>query len=186
MFKKNFIAGLCSVDANFRLQLWDRLLQQATIIVNLLQQSRICPYLPAYTHIYGYFYYNCTLISPPVTNVVINNRKKDRASWSPHGEPGWYTGPGIKHYRCHETYIPKPRVERISVTVGFFPRKFSMPKLPSKYSSIHAAQYFIRALKNPAPVIPLVTLVNAYKEAFIPLANIFEKVTPPEIPLRLV
>ena len=28
-FKKHFIAGLCSVDTDFHLQLWNRILQQA-------------------------------------------------------------------------------------------------------------------------------------------------------------
>jgi hypothetical protein len=30
-FKNHFIAGLCSVDPNFPLKLWDKLLPQATI-----------------------------------------------------------------------------------------------------------------------------------------------------------
>ena len=34
-FKNRFIAGLCSVDKYFHLQLWDRLLQQATISLYL-------------------------------------------------------------------------------------------------------------------------------------------------------
>jgi hypothetical protein len=34
-FKNNFIAGLCSVDPNFPLKLWDKLLPQATITINL-------------------------------------------------------------------------------------------------------------------------------------------------------
>ena len=51
-FKNHFIAGLCSVDKDFHLQLWDRLLQQATISLNLLIQSRTLPHISAYTHIF--------------------------------------------------------------------------------------------------------------------------------------
>ena len=36
-FNNHFIEGLCSVDKYFNLQLWDRLLQQATISVHMLR-----------------------------------------------------------------------------------------------------------------------------------------------------
>ena len=38
-FKNHFIAELYSLDKYFHLQLWDILLQQATISLNLLRQS---------------------------------------------------------------------------------------------------------------------------------------------------
>ena len=47
-FKNHFIAGLCSTDANFPLKLWDRLLPQALITLNLLRGSRINPQLSAW------------------------------------------------------------------------------------------------------------------------------------------
>ena len=51
-FNNHFITGLCSVDKYFHLQLWYRLLQQATIILNFIIQSRTLPHLSAYTHIF--------------------------------------------------------------------------------------------------------------------------------------
>ena len=48
-FKNHFIAVLCSVDKDFHLQLWDILLQQERISLNLLRQSRTLPRLSAYT-----------------------------------------------------------------------------------------------------------------------------------------
>ena len=79
-FKNYFIAGLLSVYKNFQLQLWERLLHQATISINLLQQSIIHPQLSAYMHIFGEFDYNHTTIYPPGTRVGIHNRTNDRAS----------------------------------------------------------------------------------------------------------
>jgi hypothetical protein len=38
-FKNHFIAGLCIVDDNFPINLWDRLLPQALVTINLLQGS---------------------------------------------------------------------------------------------------------------------------------------------------
>ena len=117
--KTHFIAGLLIVDKYFYLHLWDRLLQQAKIILNLTRQSITLPHLPAYTHIFGEFYFNRTLLSPPGTLVFINNIPNNCTSWAPHGEVGWYIGPAIEHYRWHKTYIPKIIAERISDTVEF-------------------------------------------------------------------
>ena len=82
--KKNFIAELCSVDTYFQLELWDIMLEQAPMSLNILWQSRLCPHILAYTHFCGYFYYNHTLLVPLVTKVVIYNRPVGRASWAPH------------------------------------------------------------------------------------------------------
>jgi hypothetical protein len=52
-FKENFVAGLSSVDPTFPLHLWDRLLSQAEITLNLLRTSRLHPQLPAAAHFHG-------------------------------------------------------------------------------------------------------------------------------------
>jgi hypothetical protein len=44
--KEHFVAGLSSVDPAFPLYLWDRLLPQAEITLNLLQTSRLHPQYP--------------------------------------------------------------------------------------------------------------------------------------------
>jgi hypothetical protein len=63
-FKNHFIAGLCSVDQNFPLKLWDKLLPQATITRNLLRKSRINPRMSAYSQINGDFDFNRTPMGP--------------------------------------------------------------------------------------------------------------------------
>ncbi len=40
-FKNHFIAGLCSCDPDFPVHLWDRLLSQALLSLNLLRASRV-------------------------------------------------------------------------------------------------------------------------------------------------
>jgi hypothetical protein len=47
-FQNHFIAGLCSVDADFPIHLWDRLVPQAELTLNLLRGSRINPKLSAW------------------------------------------------------------------------------------------------------------------------------------------
>jgi hypothetical protein len=43
-FKEHFVAGISSADPAFPLQLWDRLLPQAEIMLNLLRTSRLHPH----------------------------------------------------------------------------------------------------------------------------------------------
>jgi hypothetical protein len=49
-FKDHLIAGLCSTDKSFPMHLWDRILPQAVITLNMLRTSRINPKLSAATH----------------------------------------------------------------------------------------------------------------------------------------
>jgi hypothetical protein len=69
-FKNHLIAGLCSVDPVFSLKLWDKLLPQATITLNLLRKSRINPRMSAYAQLNALFDFNRTLLAPPGTRVI--------------------------------------------------------------------------------------------------------------------
>jgi hypothetical protein len=64
-FKEHFVAGLSSVDPSFPMKLWDRLLQQAEITLNLLRTSRLHPQLSVAVHYHGLVDYNKTAFAPP-------------------------------------------------------------------------------------------------------------------------
>jgi hypothetical protein len=98
-FKNNFIAGLCSVDPNFPLRLWDRLLSQATITLNIMRQYRLNPKVSVYAQLYGHYGFNQAPMAPPGTRVIAHEKPKQRASWDPHAVDGWYLGPATDHYR---------------------------------------------------------------------------------------
>ena len=84
------MARICRVDKDFNLKLWDILLNQETISLNFLIQSRSLPHISAYTHIFGEFDYNRTSLAPPGTIIVIINRPNNISSLAPHVEDGWY------------------------------------------------------------------------------------------------
>jgi hypothetical protein len=64
-FKEHFKSGLATVDPAFPIHLWDRLLPQAEITLNLLQSSRLHPQLSAAAHYHGIIDYNRTAFGPP-------------------------------------------------------------------------------------------------------------------------
>jgi hypothetical protein len=73
-FKNHFIAGLCSVDPKFPLKLWDKLLPQASITLNLLIKSRINPLMSAYAQLNGHFDFNRKPLAPPGTRVIAHEK----------------------------------------------------------------------------------------------------------------
>jgi hypothetical protein len=106
------------------MHLWDILLPQAVITLNMLRTSRINPKLSAATHIYGQYDFNRAPMAPPGTRIIAHEKPNRRQTWAPHGQDGWYIGPALEHYRCYTVYITKTRGERVVETVDFPPKKF--------------------------------------------------------------
>ena len=63
-FKNHFLAGLASCDPKFPAREWDRLLDQTTLTLNLLRNSRVNPALSAYAYSHGIFNFNATSLAP--------------------------------------------------------------------------------------------------------------------------
>ena len=157
--KNHFISVLCSVDKYSHLQFWDRLIQQATICLNFLRQSRTLPHLSAYTHIFGEFDYNRTPLYPPGTRIVIHYCPKIE-----HHGHHVDKNAGTKYHQWNATYAvrhayPKQDQKKIRYSI-VPPKQFNMPKISSTNATIHATQSFIHSEHNSAREIPLVALSN--------------------------
>jgi hypothetical protein len=105
IFKNHFIAGICSVDPNFTLRIWDKLSPQTTITLNLPWQSRINPRLSDYAQLNGHYDFNRAPMAPPCTRVVAHEKPDQRASWAPRGVDGWFIGPVLDHYWCYRVMV---------------------------------------------------------------------------------
>ena len=165
---------LCSMDPNFPLKLWDRLLPQALISLNLLCGSRINPHLSAYAQLHGAFDFNCTPMGPPGTRVLIHELPDSHGTWAPHAIPGWYVGPAMDHYRCYRVWVEETRSERTANTIVVWqPTQVQLPKTSSADAATQAAQELIHALQNPHLVSPLAPISNEHQHALQQLADIF-------------
>ena len=105
--KAHFKAGLATVDPNFPIREWNRLINQAEMTLNLLWSARVNPKLSAYAYIFGQFDYNKTPIVPPGTRVFVHDKAEKRSTWAPNGEAGWTIGPSPDHYRCIKCFLTK-------------------------------------------------------------------------------
>ena len=174
-FKNHFISGLCSVDRNFPLHLWCRLLDQAELTLNMLWTSRINPNLSAHEQIHGTHDFNATPLAPPGTRCIAHEKSSQWGMWAPHGQPGWYVGAAPEHYRCYQIYIPKTQGTRICDTVEFFPTHCKMPQVTANDAAIYAANDLITALTKPQPTNSFLSLGNDQLAALQQLANIFQR-----------
>jgi hypothetical protein len=176
-FKDHLIAGLCSTDKSFPMHLWDRLLPQAVITLNMLRTSRKNPKLSASTQIDGQYDYNRSPMAPPGTRIIAHETPSRRRTWAPHGQDGWYIGPALEHYRCYTVYINKARGERIVETVDFFPEKFKLQFISTQELATQAAKELAHALLHPQPAGPFWQVGDEQTLALKRLAAILEGAT---------
>ena len=128
VWKAHFIAGLASLPPDFPVHLWCRLIEHATLTLNLMRPSKLNPRLSAYAQLNGAFDFNTTPLAPPGCRAVVHETRDQRATWDPKGTNAWYLGPALQHYRCHRVYVPKSRAERIIRTIEFFPHNCANPQ----------------------------------------------------------
>ena len=145
--KDHLVAGgLCSFDPSFPLHLWDKLIPQGLLILNLMRPSHACPQISAYAHVHGAFDYNRTPLAPPGIKVLAHLRPEDRPSWSLHAADGYYVGQAMRHYQCHNVWLPSTDRTRIAQTVCWFPHHCKMPSATQAKVVTAAAKDLIAAL----------------------------------------
>jgi hypothetical protein len=173
-FKEYFVAGLSSVDPSFPMHLWDRLLPQAEITLNLLRTSRLHPQLFAAAHYHGLVDYNKTGFAPPGCKIIAHEKPGKRRTWAPHGQHGYSLGPAMHHYRCQNVYISTTASKRIVDTLEFFPHNYQMPQLSSTDRLLVAAKDMTDAFQNPHPEVPFASVGDDTIKALADLAAIFK------------
>jgi hypothetical protein len=168
------VAGLYSVEPAFPLHLWDRLLPQAEITLNLLRTSKLHPQLSAAAHFHGLVDYNKTAFSPPGCKIIAHEKPEKRRTWDPHGQHGYSLGPTMHHYRCQNVYISATASERIVDTLEFFAHNYQMPQFSSTYRLLMAAKDMTDALQNPHPEVPFARVGDDTISALAESAAIFK------------
>jgi hypothetical protein len=185
-FKEHFVAGLSSVDPTFPLHLWDRLLPQEEITLNLLRTSRLHPQLSAAAHFHCLVDYNKTAFSPPGCKIIAHEKPGKRRTWVTHGQHGYSLGPAMHHYRCQNVYISSTANERIVDTLEFFSHNYQMPQLSSTNRLIMASKDMMDASQNPHPEVPFACVGDDTISALAELAAIFKlklcQHQPPTLP----
>ena len=178
-FKAHFISILCTTDPTFPLYLWDKLLEQAEITINLLRKSNLHPHLSAYAHLFGIYDFNAKPMAPAGTKALIFETTQQRQSWQAHGQDGWYVAPAVEHYRCYKTIKRDNKQEITTDTIKLYPAYCKMPTMSTAELAINAAQQLTDALSNPSPATPY-QVGNEEIQQLKQLSEIFTKSLPKE------
>jgi hypothetical protein len=128
-FKSHFLSILAGVSPNFPIKLWDKLLPQAEITINLLRQSNATPTISAYAHLNGPFDYNKMPLAPMGCDVQVHEKTDKRGTWAFHSVDGWYLSTSPEHYRTHRCHIKSTNSERLSDTVHFQHKDITRPSV---------------------------------------------------------
>jgi hypothetical protein len=178
-FKDHLIAGLCSVDEDFPLCLWDRLLPQALLALNLMHGSQInLKELSAWAQMNGTFAFNRTPLVPPGVRAIACKKPDKHSSWSPHGLNGWCAGPALDSHRCHATWTWDTRSIRICDALSWFPTKASMPIASSDDLILAGIKDILKALCNPTRGSPLDPLTDNHVTAMQVLSDLITGLIP--------
>ena len=147
-FKSHFKAVLAGVDDSFPMRLWDRLLPQAVLTLNLLRQSNAVPTISGWQYVHGHFDYNKMPLAPMGCAVQVHENSERWQSWAANSSDGWYLRTSPEHYRCHVIYCKNTRSERISDTVHFKHKYITEPTLTPEDTIVKALNDLTHALKE--------------------------------------
>lgn len=120
-FVNHFVAILCGCDPTFPMKLWDQLLPQAEVSLNMLRSSALSVHVSAYQHLRGAWDWNRYPLAPLGMLVVTLDSADKRASWGDHGEQAFYLGPSMEHYRTFRVHCIRTNRIRDTDTVSWHP-----------------------------------------------------------------
>jgi hypothetical protein len=147
-FKAHFLSVLAGVADDFPPSLWDRLLPQTEITINLIQQSNATPNVSAYAHLSGPFDYKKMPLAPMGCEAQVHEKTDKRNTWAYHWVDGWYLFTSPEHYHTHNCHIKHTKSERLSDTVQFQHKRITNPTITHADKVMHALANCVKALQG--------------------------------------
>ena len=118
-FKNHFLSILADVNAAFPPHLWDLLLSQAKLTINLLCQVTVDPKILVCEYFNGPFDFNKIPLASAGCRVLIHTNPGTCRSWNYRAKQSFYVGPALDHYRCYKLVKLETKQKVISDTVQF-------------------------------------------------------------------
>ena len=150
-------AWWCGCDSRFPIHLWDRLLKQSVISLNLLRKSRMTPRMSAWEQLHGRFSLTKMPLGPLGCLIIAHDKPEARGTWDPHGTMGFYIGPATMAYQCYCVWIDTTERERTTDTIEWFLQYGSLPPTSSTDRIVRVLQQLTDGLASPTPRAPFAT-----------------------------
>ena len=146
-FKAHFLSLLAGTADDFPLSMWDRLLPQAEITVNLLRQSNATPNVLACAHLSGPFDYNKMPLAPMGCAVQVHDNTDKQFTWAYHSVNGWYLETLPEHYRTRLCHIKQTRSERLTNTTQFSHKNITRSTITHADKFMEAIAECVKSIK---------------------------------------
>ena len=144
--------GLSGTDPSFPRMLWDTLIKQHTITINLLRRSRINPRLSAHAQIFWQFNYDTTPLALPGCKCVLHEKPSARGTWEIHSVNAYCTALQMIYCRHYDVRVEKTLAKRTSDNITFLPHNISMPNTVSKIEALERIEDLVKLLQcKPSP-----------------------------------
>ena len=128
-FKTHFLSVFACVADDSPFTLWDHILPQTEITLNLLRQSNATPTVSVYAHLSGLFNYNKMPLAPMGCAVQIHEKTDNRGTWQYHSVNGWYHFTSEEHYHTHNCHVKATRIKRLTNTINLQHKHITNPKI---------------------------------------------------------
>ena len=118
--KAHFIAILVGVYGALSSYLWDALLPQTKLILNLLHQDTLALDMSVWEYYNGPVNYYTTPFGPIGCKVTTHNKPRTRKSWDFRARDGFNICSTINHYQFHKVVDSTTKDVRVSDTIEFY------------------------------------------------------------------
>ena len=144
---------LSGVDPDFPNFMWDNLLAQKELTLNILFQSTLDPRILAWEYFNGAFEYSATPLGPIGCKIIIHTKSNNHKSWDRRGREVFSVGPALHHYRCIQEIDGKTKALLITYTSDYLHEYLTQPILTAEDIMTHAIHFLSAALKDVPNII---------------------------------
>jgi hypothetical protein len=147
-FKAHFLSVSTSVADNFPPNLWDWLLPQTKITINLIQQSNATPNILAYAHLSRPFDYNKMPLAAMGCEAQVHEKTDKHGTWANYSVGRWYLFTSPEHYCLHNCPIKHTKSKQLSDTVQFQHKRITNPSIMHANKVMHALAECAKAIQG--------------------------------------
>ena len=151
-FKAHLLAILAGVAPDYPCHLWDILIPQTEITLNMLRQARLNHIKSAWEAFAGPLNYDATPLGTLGCEVISHKKTDTRNSWDFRGEPAWNIGVYLKYYRCQNIIAKGTRDTRVSDKLEFRHHHLTIPTRTPADHIIHGVEKHTMAI-NTTPAV---------------------------------
>ena len=128
--------------------MWDNLLVQIELTINLLRQATLNPRISAWEYYNGAFDYTATPLGPIGCKIMIHTTSNKGKSWDQRRREGFSVVPALQHYQCIQSIDSKTKPLIITDTDEYLHKYLTQPHITAEYRMTHAKDFLTAALKD--------------------------------------